>query len=238
LCAGVPRCRGPSSPLPVTAHRTPAGVGRALDPRHEPNIFPLTARCATSTVGMRNHRTARPSVRAFRSSYSSTVPTATFRPNPSCPINYRLKSVSFRVHRDVNAPNPQLLTSPKAVADLVTKSGIIADDGREHFGILLLDTRLKLIAYHEVAVGTVDSVRVSPRDVFGPALRVLGTARLILVHNHPSGDVAPSRHDRALTKQLIKAGKLLDIEVDDHVIIGSGSGRWFSFCEGDLIQGE
>jgi len=129
----------------------------------------------------------------------------------------------------------RILNKPKAVADLVSESGIMADDGREHFGALLLDATLKVLAYHEVAVGTVDSVHVSPRDVFGPALRVLGTARVILVHNHPSGDVTPSRDDRALTQRLVKAGKLLDIKVDDHVIIGNGSGRWFSFDDQRLM---
>ena len=140
------------------------------------------------------------------------------------------------VLRDANAPDPRHLTRPKAVADLLRKSGLIPDDGRKHFGELLLTGKLTLIAYHEVAVGTVDCVHVSPREVFGPALRVLGTARVILVHDHPSGDVTPSRDDRVLTRRLVKAGKVLVIKVDDHIIIASGTGGWFSFDDARLIR--
>ena len=64
-----------------------------------------------------------------------------------------------------------------------------------------------------------------PREVFGPAVRLLGVASIVLADNHPSGDPAPSRDDIRLTRQLVEAGALLDIKVHDHVVIGNGATR-------------
>jgi DNA repair protein RadC len=88
-----------------------------------------------------------------------------------------------------------------------------------------------------VSVGTLNASLVHPREVFGPVLRVMGIAAIILVHNHPSGDVTPSREDLRLTQQLVEAGRLLDITVHDHVIIGHGpdhdgvTDKWVSLAQ-------
>jgi len=72
---------------------------------------------------------------------------------------------------------------------------------------------------------------VAPREVFGPALRLLGVAAVILCHNHPSGDPTPSREDLRLTRQLADAGKLLEIHVHDHLILGDGEdASWISMA--------
>jgi DNA repair protein RadC len=97
---------------------------------------------------------------------------------------------------------------------------LIPRDGREHFGMFFLNNNLDVLGYHELAIGTLDRCLLSPREVYGAALRVLGTASIILVHNHPSGNPEPSRHDIALTRRLAKAGAILDIELADHVILG------------------
>jgi hypothetical protein len=89
--------------------------------------------------------------------------------------------------------------------------------------------------FHRVSVGTLSASLVHPREVFGPALRTLGVAALILVHNHPSGDPTFSREDFQLTRQLVEAGRLLDIPIQDHVVIGNGSGAWLSFSERGLL---
>jgi DNA repair protein RadC len=80
----------------------------------------------------------------------------------------------------------------------------------------------------EVSVGHQSASLVHPREVFGPAVRE-GAAVVLLVHNHPSGDPAPSAEDRELTRRLKSCGELLGMNVLDHVIVGNGTGRWCSF---------
>jgi DNA repair protein RadC len=138
--------------------------------------------------------------------------------------------------RDANAPDPQLLTRPKAVAKLVREGKLIPDDARQHFGVFFLNTDLRVLGYHELAVGTLDAILLSPREVYGAALRVLGTASIILVHNHPSGNPRPSRADIALTKRIAAAGRLLDVPVKDHVIVGNGTGAWTSLANKGVLR--
>jgi len=90
---------------------------------------------------------------------------------------------------------------------------------QEEFRVLLLDGKNRLIRYHRISVGSLDRAVVHPRDVFRPAIAA-GAASIILVHNHPSGDPAPSKQDLLLTRELYMCGKVVDIEVLDHVIIG------------------
>ncbi len=143
-------------------------------------------------------------------------------------MNYTIDVVKFRVTRETARRLPRdqrKLLQPNVVAALARE--IIPDDGREHFGMFMLNAQNELVAYHEISMGTLTASLVSPREVFGAALRTLGVAAVILVHNHPSGSVTPSREDMALTKTLVKAGKLLDILVLDHVIIDGGESRDF-----------
>ncbi|MFH1565216.1 MAG: DNA repair protein RadC [bacterium] len=103
---------------------------------------------------------------------------------------------------------------------------------KENFHSLCLNTRNKLIHDEVVSVGTLDASIVHPREVFGPAIE-FSSAGVILVHNHPSGDPEPSVADKELTTQLIKAGKILGIEILDHVVVGKDG--FFSFSkEGEL----
>jgi len=89
----------------------------------------------------------------------------------------------------------------------------------ESFQVLLLNTRKRLIRVEEISHGTLDTVLVHPREVFRAAI-VANAAAILLVHNHPSGDPAPSDADIKVTRDLIRAGQLLKIEVVDHVIMG------------------
>lgn len=92
---------------------------------------------------------------------------------------------------------------------------------REQLRVLCLDTRNQLLGESVVSLGTVNSSLAHPRECFKEAIRRSSTA-VVFVHNHPSGDPTPSAEDSALTRQLTQAGKLLGIEVVDHVIIGDG----------------
>jgi DNA repair protein RadC len=161
-------------------------------------------------------------------------------PKAADPTRYTLHVVSFSVVREPDplgscAPSRSRskLNDPAAVAQLGRQ--IIADDAREHFWTLMLDSQNGLVAAHEVSTGTLAASLVHPREVFGPALRVLGVASVVLIHNHPSGDATPSREDLRLTRQLVDAGKLLDIRVHDHVIIGNGTDAYVSLAQRGVI---
>jgi DNA repair protein RadC len=89
---------------------------------------------------------------------------------------------------------------------------------KEHFLAYLLNARNVVVAEEEISVGTLTMAVVHPREVFEPAVRH-SAAGIILVHNHPSGDAEPGDDDRALTKRLVEAGRLMGIEILDHVIV-------------------
>jgi DNA repair protein RadC len=98
----------------------------------------------------------------------------------------------------------------------------------EQFGILLLDTRHRVLRSVVLAVGTLNSSGVLPREVFREAA-VGGAAAIVVFHNHPSGDPTPSPEDVDLTRRLVAAGTLMEIRVVDHVILGDT--RYWSFKE-------
>ena len=98
----------------------------------------------------------------------------------------------------------------------------------EHFVVILLNTKNKVLAVTTVSVGSLNASIVHPRELFQRAI-LANAASVVLVHNHPSGDPTPSPEDISLTKVLVEAGRLLDIAVLDHVIIGDG--RFVSFKE-------
>lgn len=103
---------------------------------------------------------------------------------------------------------------------------------REHFLVLPLSAKNEVLMVADVSVGTLTNALVHPREVFEPPIRC-GAAHIILAHNHPSGDPAPSAEDHRLTRVLKDAGALLGIPVTDHVIIG-GAG-FFSFAEEGVL---
>lgn len=122
------------------------------------------------------------------------------------------------------------ISSPQEVAGLVMEEMRHLD--REHFRAVALGTKNQVLGVESVSVGTLNSSIVHPREVFKAAIR-RNAAALILVHNHPSGDPAPSRDDVAITARLVEAGKILGIEILDHVIIGDRC--YVSFKEQGLI---
>jgi len=99
---------------------------------------------------------------------------------------------------------------------------------REHFKIILLNTKNHVLQTHTVSIGSLNASVVHPRECFRPAIAAQAAA-IILVHNHPSGDVEPSAEDMSLTRRLMSAGDLLGIKVLDHVIIGGN--KYFSIVD-------
>ena len=110
----------------------------------------------------------------------------------------------------------------------------LVDCSREHFVALYLDTRRRLIKVQTVSVGTLEASLVHPREVFRPSLQ-LGASAILVAHNHPSGDPEPSPEDIALTARLDKAGKLLGLQVLDHLVLGGND--WISLRQRQM-EGE
>ena len=113
--------------------------------------------------------------------------------------------------------NAPLLDTPDRVADLLRQQNRLYEV--EHFQVLLLNTRRKLIRVEHISEGTLDTILVHSRQVFKFAITT-NAAAIVLVHNHPSGDPTPSEADIKVTHDLIRAGQLLKIDVLDHVILG------------------
>lgn len=110
------------------------------------------------------------------------------------------------------------LDSPETIAALLREE--FRSQAVETFRVVLLNTRRRLIDVATVSQGTLDTILVHPREVFKPAIAA-NAAAIVLVHNHPSGDPTPSEADIKVTRDLIRAGQLLKIEVLDHIILGS-----------------
>lgn len=96
---------------------------------------------------------------------------------------------------------------------------ILRYEVKENFVVLLLNMQNKIIGHRVVSIGSLNASIVHPREVFKEAIKV-SAASIIVAHNHPSGDPTPSREDVAVTKRLVKAGNVMDINVLDHIIIG------------------
>ena len=98
--------------------------------------------------------------------------------------------------------------------------------------VFILNTRRRVKGHYLVSIGTMDTILCHPREVFRLAI-MASAAAIIIAHNHPSGEPTPSPEDIAATRQLVSAGKTLDIDVMDHVVIGSAT-RWVSLKERGL----
>lgn len=120
---------------------------------------------------------------------------------------------------------PQI-SSPGDVANLLMVE--MSHLEQEHLRVVLLNTKNHVLKIQTVYVGTINSSAVRVGELFKEALKI-NAASLIVVHNHPSGDPTPSPEDIAVTRQLIEAGELLDVDVLDHLVIGQG--RWVSLRE-------
>ena len=125
-------------------------------------------------------------------------------------------ALARRMERERRDESP-VLDNPATVVQFMRETNRLRDV--EEFQVLLLNVRKRLIRMENISQGLLDTILVHPREVFRAAI-VANAAAIVLVHNHPSGDPAPSEADIKVTRDLIRAGQLLKIEVVDHVIIG------------------
>ena len=129
------------------------------------------------------------------------------------------------------APEERLtINGPEDVANFVASD--MAALEQEHLRVALLNTRNEVLSTEDIYIGNVNSSVVRPAEVFRPAIRSNATS-IIAVHNHPSGDPTPSGADVSITRDLVESGKMLGIELLDHLVIGSGN-RFVSMKEARL----
>jgi DNA repair protein RadC len=127
-------------------------------------------------------------------------------------------------------PVPFDIKNPEAVVKAIRLS--IQDKAKEHFKLVLLNSRNRILRISSVSIGTLTTSLVHPREVFRDAI-THSAASVVLAHNHPSGDPEPSEDDLKMTRKLVESGKIIGIEVIDHIIIGKNN--HYSFRERGLI---
>ena len=152
------------------------------------------------------------------------------QPSKDKPVYLREVSIKFRKKRVKNdAPANEAMADPQKVYDLFRD---LEDEMREKFLVLALDNKLKLLCFEVVATGSVDAVYGKPAE----ALRIpiaMGASSVILVHNHPSGDPAPSEQDKTFTRRIKGYCDDLGMPIHDHIIIGSEG--FYSFADDGLL---
>ena len=148
---------------------------------------------------------------------------------------YELEVVNIRLVKEPSLYSEKKLDVPRNVVELM--SGELAQYDRELACVLNMNTSRQVINMSIVSIGTLNLALVSPREVFKSSI-LSNAAAIILMHNHPSGSISPSRQDKLLTQRFFEAGKLMDIELLDHVIVGGTSGEMFSFREEGYLKME
>ncbi len=126
----------------------------------------------------------------------------------------------------------EVIKNPDAAAQVL--STYLKDEDREHFVVLMLDIKNRVIGINTVSIGTISETLVHPREVFKAAILANAYA-IILGHNHPTGDVAPSVDALDVTREFVKVVEYLKIQVLDHIIIGE-NGKYASLLEMGLIE--
>lgn len=139
--------------------------------------------------------------------------------------------VRIQLVRDNVSTEEKSIGSPQAAVEVARH---LSDLDREHLLVLHLNSRNSLLGMETVAIGSLTASIIHPREIFKAAI-LNNAASIILLHNHPSGAADPSQEDRDTTKRIFRAGDLLGIPLQDHVIVGAGS--YYSFREkGHLDQ--
>ena len=155
-------------------------------------------------------------------------------------MNYRIPIVRLSLVKDGHLTTEE--TTRRAISQSRQAAAIcramIGHEDREHFVCLHLDAKHHVVAAETVATGSLTIAIVHPREVFKAAIKS-NSAAIIVAHNHPSGDSAPSEEDFALTRRLVASGKLLGIPILDHLVIGDEGGHsrpYFSFADEGVLD--
>lgn len=141
-------------------------------------------------------------------------------------MKHELEVVNIRLVKEPSLYSTEEIKSPEGAVKLMRKE--LSRYDREVLCILNLKTNGEVINLNMVSVGVLNESLVSPREVFKSSI-LANAASILVLHNHPSGKAVPSEYDIAITGKLQRAGELLDIEVQDHIIIGGVTEELFSF---------
>ena len=139
-----------------------------------------------------------------------------------------IKEIIYRI----NMEKSKALTQISSPNDVLTYFKDMEDLRQEEIRLIMLNTKNKIIAHKTISKGTVNASIVTPREIFFPAIKMMASS-IILVHNHPSADVTPSSEDKNITEIVARSGKLINIKLLDHIIIGKN--KIYSFKEAGLI---
>lgn len=140
-----------------------------------------------------------------------------------------ISELAKRLARE-NAKDGLIMNLPSTIAEYYMED--MRHHQQEHMKLLMLNTKSKLLGESDISKGTVNASLISPREIFVEALEKKAVS-IILLHNHPSGDPTPSRHDILFTERVKKAGELIGVELLDHIIIGNNC--YISFAEEKFI---
>ena len=145
-------------------------------------------------------------------------------PKPKPPRTIKSREFKISVLRECTAENAIADVPEKAVAYWRTAvaTSLNYNPDVECLAVLALNTRKRIIGHVIVATGTLDTILVHSREVFRPAI-ALNASAVLLIHGHPSGDHSPSEADIRVTRELIRAGQILKIELTDHIVVGHAS---------------
>lgn len=149
------------------------------------------------------------------------------------PLNEHLSMVSIRLIDDVPLLSDKQLNSPMDAVNVLRK--YISDFDRELLCVVNLSSSNMPINGNIVSMGTLNGSLVEPREVFKTAI-LSNAAKIIVMHNHPSGYLNPSKDDIMVTDRLLQAGELLGIPLVDHIIVGPHNSSYFSFHEKEIIS--
>lgn len=151
---------------------------------------------------------------------------------------YPLRQVAVRLKMSECPPiyGDRPMDNPDSAVEVLAK--MLSEMDREYICVVNLDTRLVPLNFNIVSIGGIDTCQVPVANVFKAAI-LTNASRVICFHNHPSGAVNPSWEDIAMTKRLVEVGKLMEIPLVDHIIIGGGTGEKYSLKENmsDLFDG-
>lgn len=147
--------------------------------------------------------------------------------------NYELPIVRIQLVRDQPLISEKQISCTGDAKQLV--KNMIVDSDREMFCVLNLRTDGAPLNVNVVSIGNLNSTEVNPREVFKSSI-LSNAAGVILFHNHPSGSIKPTKEDYITTERLVDCGDLLGIPVIDHIVVGGGNGRSYSFVEKDELR--
>ena len=210
----------------VIRHSQPDAVPNGISQPHLIRVIPAVADTAAAA--------------SERCAYAATdlppgrSPDMQHSPNDCTGRGHRVREFvcTYRTLRDDEGQAVRVstlaLSDPRTAA--ATLGPLLANEAVEVFAVACLSTKHRLLAWHVLSRGTRSSTSISIPEVFVPAYLTPGTTALLVVHNHPSGDPAPSPDDARLTIRLAQAADVLDIALLDHLIVGD-AGRYFSFRE-------